>query len=601
MKKAAGKRAALALTVLLVTALCFGNPPASAITYAQPSPTVYSEKLTVSKGSPFEATFYFVQPDSTHKFNSITITVESSNDAISLKKKTFRYDADHNEINTKVDDTDYGDVDFSLTIPELYMKRVGDGAGTLKFTIYYDDDKSKTYVAQKTVFDPTGTSSTTEDQGKLVVQSYRLDHTPVKEGEKFTLTFTLKNTGSVVCDNIMAVLDTSTAEGVSINGVTDTQYINSLDTGATATISYPMTCLSKMATNNYAASLILSADELSKSITSKVFIPITGTKTDKDDTSTTASKPLIIIENYDYGGKAVMGGKEFNLAMRFKNTSAATQIENLKITISSVAGTDDKSVAGAFTPAKSSNTFFIPKVGPNSGFSEQIALIPKADATPNSYGVTVAFSYEAVLNNKRETIEATETISIPLTQSDRFEANEAELQGPIALGDSGQLNINYVNKGKSKIFNLSVKLEGNFTTGESNTYIGNVDSGVGDTFQATLNPTAEGTMNGKATFSYEDANGEIKNLVKEFSCEVIAAMDQGDGMSSEPAVPANAGASSPPLWIILAGAGGVAAAIIVFVIIHKKRKAKKLKLLEESDDYDDTPTNPVPPANEEKL
>ena len=558
MKKALRRRAALALTVLLVTAFCFGNPPASATTYAEPAPTVRSEKLTVSKGSPFQATFYFSNTNYSNG-DSITITIDSPNDAISLKKKTFVYDKmkGKEEIDTSDHEDEEGNsADFSLTIPELYMKRVGDGAGTLKFTIYYNDDKSKTYVAQKTVFDPTGTSSTTEDQGKLVVQSYRLDHTPVKEGEKFTLTFTLKNTGSVVCDNIMAVLDTSTAEGVSINGVTDTQYINSLDTGATATISYPMTCLSKMATNNYAASLILSADELSKSITSKVFIPVTGTKTDKDDTSTTASKPLIIIENYDYGGKAVMGGKEFNLAMRFKNTSSATQIENLKITISSVAGTDDKSVAGAFTPAKSSNTFFIPKVGPNSGFSEQIALIPKADATPNSYGVTVAFSYEAVLNNKRETIEATETISIPLTQSDRFEANEAELQGPIAMGDSGQLNINYVNKGKSKIFNLSVKLEGNFTTGESNTYIGNVDSGVGDTFQATLNPTAEGTMNGKATFSYEDANGEIKNLVKEFSCEVIAAAAQGEGMSSEPAVPANAGASSPPLWIILAGAGG---------------------------------------------
>ena len=603
MKKALRRRAALALTVLLVTAFCFGNPPASATTYAEPAPTVRSEKLTVSKGSPFQATFYFSNTNYSNG-DSITITIDSPNDAISLKKKTFVYDKmkGKEEIDTSDHEDEEGNsADFSLTIPELYMKRVGDGAGTLKFTIYYNDDKSKTYVAQKTVFDPTGTSSTTEDQGKLVVQSYRLDHTPVKEGEKFTLTFTLKNTGSVVCDNIMAVLDTSTAEGVSINGVTDTQYINSLDTGATATISYPMTCLSKMATNNYAASLILSADELSKSITSKVFIPVTGTKTDKDDTSTTASKPLIIIENYDYGGKAVMGGKEFNLAMRFKNTSSATQIENLKITISSVAGTDDKSVAGAFTPAKSSNTFFIPKVGPNSGFSEQIALIPKADATPNSYGVTVAFSYEAVLNNKRETIEATETISIPLTQYDRFDANEAELQGPIAMGDSGQLNINYVNKGKSKIFNLSVKLEGNFTTGESNTYIGNVDSGVGDTFQATLNPTAEGTMNGKATFSYEDANGEIKNLVKEFSCEVIAAAAQGEGMSSEPAVPANAGASSPPLWIILAGAGGVVAVIIVFVIIHKKRKAKKLKLLEESDDYDDTPANPVPPANEEKL
>ncbi len=602
MKRSGKQRISLILTVLLIAAFCFSSLPASGATYAEPAPTVLSDKLTVSKGSPFEATFYFLNTEYS-RGDSITITVDSPNDAISLKKKTFKYDSEHDEINTDLKDTDYDDADYSLTIPELYMKRIGDGAGTLKFTIYYDDDKSETYLAQKTIFDPNSTSSSdTEDQGKLVVQSYRLDHTPVKEGEKFNLTFTLKNTGSVVCDNIMAVLDTSTAEGVSINGVTDSQYINTLDTGTTATISYPMTCLSKMTTNNYVVSLILSADELDKSVTSKVFIPVTGTKTDKDET-TNESKPLIIIENYDYGGKAVMGGKEFNLAMRFKNTSANAQIENLKITVSSVAGDDDKSVAGAFTPAKSSNTFYIPKVGPNAVFAEQIALIPKADATPNSYGVSIAFNYEAVLDGKRETIEATETISIPLSQTDRFEANEAELQGPVSLGDSGQLNINYVNKGKSKIFNLSVKLDGNFTTGESNTYIGNVDSGVGDTFQATLNPAEEGTMTGTATFSYEDANGEIKNLVKEFSCEVMPAMGPGEGMDSEPAVPANAGASSPPLWGILAGIGGFIAGIIVLVTILKKRKAKKLKLLEQSDDYDDLPIEPTEagqPSNEEE-
>jgi len=151
------------------------------------------------------------------------------------------------------------------------------------------------------------------------------------------------------------------------------------------------------------------------------------------------------------------------------------------------------------------------------------------------------------------------------------------------------------------IFNLSVKLDGNFTTGESNTYIGNVDSGVGDTFQATLNPTEEGTLTGTATFSYEDANGEIKNLVKEFSCEVMPAMGPGEGIDSEPAVPANAGASSPPLWWILGGIGGLAAIIIVLVILLKKRKTKKLKQLEQSDDYDDLPIEAGQPFNEERL
>jgi len=580
----------LLLSLLMITAVCFCSLPVAAATI-EPDPVVQSEKQTVLKGSPFQATFDFVHNYLNQK---MTISVSSPNGAISLSKKTFTTD------NEEIDTTPQGDEVFSyrLTIPEKYMKRVGDGSGTLRFTItYYNNDNTRdTFTVQKTIFDPIGSGSTTEQDGKLSVQSYRVDHSPIKEGEKFNLIFTLKNNGTSACNNVMAVLDSSTAEGISISGVTDTQYISSIEAGATSTITYPMTSLSKMATNNYALSLILSADELSKAVSSKVFVPVTGTKTDKDDTAKpSASKPLIIIESYDYGGQPVTGGKEFNLTMHFKNTNTVTQIENLKITVSSVAGTDDKSVAGAFTPAKSSNTFFISKAGPGATFKEQIALIPKADATPNSYGVSIAFNYESVLDGKRETIEATETISIPLTQPDRFEANNADLQTPMYLGQPGQLNINYVNKGKSKIFNLSVKLEGNFTSGESNSYIGNIESGAGDSFQATLNPSTEGTLTGKATFSYEDANGTTKNVVKDFTCDVMPADTPTDGgvISEPPPVPEQGGTSSPwMIWLMIGGA--VIAAAIVFVIIHKKRKAKKLRMLEDNDDYDE------PTANEGK-
>jgi hypothetical protein len=596
----------LLLSMIMFTAVGLCGLPVSAATPVQPDPVVQSEKQTVLKGSPFAATFNFIHDNYTSRGSvyKIVINVSSSNTAISLGKKTFTYvsnPSDITELNPidKIGEDSYIFA-YQLVIPEKYLRRVGDGAGTFKFTINYYDANGKrldTFMVQKTVFDAIGTGSTTEQDGKLSVQSYRVDHSPIKEGEKFNLIVSLKNNGTAACNNVMAVLDASTAEGISINGVTDTQYISSIDAGATLTITYPMTCLSKMTTNNYALSLILSADELSKSISSKVFVPVTGTKADKEDTTKpNASKPLIIIESYDYGGKAVTGGKEFNLIMRFKNTNTATQIENLKITVSSVAGTDDKSVGGAFTPAKSSNTFFIAKAGPGSTFTEQIALIPKADATPNSYGVSIAFNYEAVLDGKREAVEATETISIPLTQPDRFEANAAELQTPMYFGQPGQLTINYVNKGKSKIFNLSVKLEGNFTSGESNSYIGNVDSGLGDSFQATLNPAAEGTLTGKATFSYEDANGTTKNVVKDFTCEVMPLDVPTDGgLISEPTgVPGKGGDSSSPwmIWLIIGGA--VVAAAVLFVIIHKKRKAKKLRLLEDTDDYDD------PTANEGK-
>ena len=48
------------------------------------------------------------------------------------------------------------------------------------------------------------------------------------------------------------------------------------------------------------------------------------------------------------------------------------------------------------------------------------------------------------------------------------------------LGDSVYLSANYVNQGKSTIYNLSAEVEGNFTALDgSSTYIGNVESGTG--------------------------------------------------------------------------------------------------------------------------
>lgn len=597
------------LAVLTVLALTLNTVPAASAKEDYPDPILICEKQTVVKGTPFGATFDFLQYNPSSEPSKIIVTVSSTNSSISLGKKTFKYERSGSNVDglilggipdatadTEFDNNGITDTGkyftYRLIIPEKYMKRTSDGAGTLKFSIsYYDNDGDKldTVSANKTVFDPSGTSSGSTDGARLSVSNFGLDHSPVKEGEKFRLTVTVKNTGNAVCGNASAVLDCSGAAGIGIDGVTDTKALGTLEPGAEAKLSYPMTCLPKMETGNYALSVKLSADEAPDSAP-KIYVPVTGTKTDKDDTGTVGeSKPQIIIASYDYGGTAVTGGKEFSLAMNVKNTGAA-KIENIKMTVSSETGTGDSkdSVAGgAFTPAKSSNTFFIPSLASGATIREVIDLLPLADATPQSYGISVSFKYEAIVDSKRQSLEAQETIAIPLTQPDRFEVNDATLDDPMFIGEGGQLSINYVNKGKSKIFNLSVKVEGNFTTTDGNSYIGNLDSGTGDSFQATLSPKEEGTLQGKATFSYEDANGTTKTVVKEFSGEVMSAQDASGELPSE-AVPADGAPSSPPwkIWVIAGSAllvVGLAAFLIVF---RKKRKAKKLRMLEESDDYD---------------
>lgn len=602
------------MLVLLSAMLASAVPAFAADKEYEPDPVVYSDKQTVSKNTPFEATFVFDHSDysSATSVERIDIDVSSVTSSISLGKKS--YTTDKNEIlwtndtdielPTSSEDEDSTRVDFGykLTIPEKYMKRVNDKVGTLRFKIsYYDKNNSKinSFTVQKTIFDPVGDGTSSDDEDEednpvLTVTSYSTDPASgIKEGDAFNLKVTVKNNSNVVCNNIVAAFDNANAPEIAMRGATDTLYIDSLPAQATATLTYPLVCSAKMETKSYPLSVKFTSSDLAAdaSVAPRMFIPVQGTKVSADEEeSSNSSVPQIIIESYDYGGMSVTGGTEFMLTMNFRNTSPNIAIENLKMTVSSAPDGDEGIVA--FTPSRSSNTFFIQNVKGGGSFQEKIALYPKVDAAPKSYGVTIDYTYEAVVDGIRKAdLKGTETISIPLTQPDRFEINQVDLFGPIYMGDQGQLSISYVNKGKSKIFNLAVDLEGNFTSEDMSTYIGNVESGTGDSFDASLTPMDVGTMAGTATFTYEDSNGETKEIKKEFSCDVIPLPTDMGGEVIGGDMPVDGdvtAAAGPPAWAIgLTVCGGVLLLIVILVFVRKKLKARKLRMLEAEDDYDD--------------
>lgn len=625
-----------ALCAAVVLNLAVLLPARADTSNARFDPIVVGDKQTVTNGSPFDIKLDFIQKDYTYNgndisdtnINKVTISVSSMNNSILVGKDKYTYYGDgytgssssvklsdpelqwnmmnQDDLESRISDSDPTHYfNYRLTIPEKYLRRSGNDAGMLKLEVnYYNNDKKlDTRTVQKTVFDPLASASSKANEGKLAVEGFSLDHSPIKEGEKFRLTLTVRNNGNTASSHVTAALDLSGAAGVSVDGQTDTKTVGTLNAGAEAPVTFPMICVSKMVTGNYPVGVKLAGDDAADASSPKIYIPVTGTKTDKETASSAVgdSKPQIIIESYDYGGKSVVGGQEFTLKLNVKNTGSVP-IGNIKMTVSSgeaeSGGTESGAAApvdtggGVFTPAKSSNTFFIPKLGAGAVVQEQIALLPKSDAAPKSYGVGVTFQYEAVVDEKRQTLQAQETVAIPLTQTDRFEVEDVQLQNPMIMGDSGQISIQYVNKGKSKIYNLSVAVKGNFTSADANTYIGNLESGAGDTLQAAVTPSAEGTLKGTATFSYEDATGKVKTIARNFSCEVQSAQPQGpngEGASDAEAVNGKPGAAPVNLIMILGIGGGVIVVLIALIIVLKKRKAKKLRKLEQMDDYDDEP------------
>ncbi len=433
----------------------------------------------------------------------------------------------------------------------------------------------------------TGMEEQTGGSGSLAVTNYKVDKSTVPAGDTFKLNVTVQNNTGKAVKGLQVKLDGLATEGITVNGGLDTKTIQNLASGASTTLTYNMATSKKLETGNQILTVNLKNGE--EETASKVFVPVKGTKTSSDENTEGVgmSKPQIIMQSYSFGESSVVGGQTFPLTLNVKNTSSVSAIENVKMTIESAP---DETTGGVFTPANSSNTFFIARVPAGGVFTESIDMLVKADAAPKSYGLQVKFSYEAVLDGKRESLEATETITVPVTQPDRFEVNEVELYSPIYLGDSPSISVQYVNQGKSTIFNLSVEATGeNFTTGETKSYIGNVESGASDSFDLSINPVDVGPLTGTLKFTYEDANGDTKEIIREFSAEVMPMdMPAIDDPGLEPMPEEPQGGFPMWAWILIGVGAAVVVAVVVIVVVVKV-KARKKRLLEENDEFDDIP------------
>lgn len=411
----------------------------------------------------------------------------------------------------------------------------------------------------------------------LMIESYTLSQNPVGGNTNFTLSVTVKNFTKKKVSG--AKLSIDNLDGVNFamqTGLVQYQLCD-VEANGTVTLKFPLKTGASVATGTSQLNLKLSYDTAGKTeeATAQAFIPV--------DAGSAGVAPNIIIQNYTYGGDVVMGGTVFPLALDILNTSADVGIRNLKITISGT--TNDQGAGSVFTPANSSNTFFIERLAARETKQITIDLLPKADAAPDSYGISVVFEYDYEGNASKSPAQATEKLSVPLQQEDRFSVNEPELQMQGFVGQSFPISASFVNKGKSKIYNLTIDLEGNFEKTSQAYYVGNVEAGSEDYYDSSVIPMEAGTMNGEIIFSYEDANGQTREVRKSFMVDV---MDSGipAGGDFEPGI-IDPGIVDPqgggfPWWgivlIVLAVGGGGTAA---FIILRKRKLAKKAALEDE--------------------
>lgn len=462
-------------------------------------------------------------------------------------------------------------------------------------TQYINVEYKYSYLAKKEYIQ----GSTTEKIIILAKCNKTVDETPLvrigkdniksdlKAGQKFSVNVWIKNVGKTTITN--PVVYFSTSDEMFLTGDSSSESIEDIKVGETKNIRVALkmgdTITSSVQTLNVG---LKYSYETEKAITQgstedKILIgSVVNKKKDEDEKTPNSATPNIIVKKYSYGDNQVVAGSEFELSIEFLNTSENKTAENIVMSLETEEG---------LSIASSSNSFYLKKLEPGGTHKEVIKMKALNIEKSTSPCITISFNYEYVDNKTRNSVDKNEKIAIPLYQPDRFEIIPVNQPEIINLGEETYISLNYVNKGKGQLNNVTATIETDMETLETVQNLGNFESGKSGNIDFIVIPQEIGEFDARVKITYENATG--KNIVREFPftfnveegiMPVYDDMEDYEEVTEEPQ-------NNFVWWIVGAVAGVLIVAVIITIVIIKLRKkrniAKQIEKWEKDDIFGD--------------
>lgn len=287
--------------------------------------------------------------------------------------------------------------------------------------------------------------------------------------------------------------------------------------------------------------------------------------------TTDPSTAILLLEGYTAEPAEIKAGDEFDLTLRIRNTSDKT-VTDVKSTLSEL----NKTVL----PVSGASSFFIEKVAPGEVVEQTVRL--KATASAGVDPVELTLSNAFVQDNTAKT--SSDTFVLPVTQVSNLSLDPPSFPIETYAGESFNLMMNLYNKGKSRLYNVSVYLDSDSMVADENYYAGNMESGSSKSYDVMVTPNADasGQISGDIVVTYEDAEGNVTEKRTPINLNVASYEDmygyyeEPDMMDDGMMVDAEPASQGIPFWVWILVAVGVAgaAAVVVVVIVRKRKKAQ---------------------------
>lgn len=292
--------------------------------------------------------------------------------------------------------------------------------------------------------------------------------------------------------------------------------------------------------------------------------------------------PNIIIGSYDIGAEQIAAGDAFDLNLELFNTSAATSVENLIMTVNA---------GGQINIYGGGNTFFYPAMAASGTIPETIPLKALATAETGTSSVNISLKYDYMNNGSLTTVTSEQTIFIPVYQPDKmtFEVNVPTYS--VYAGNDVYITTTYLNKGRSDISNVKAELVGDISALSTSKVIGTVVPGGNGSFDFIVTPYMGGDCEFTIKVTYEDAT--LTEVTKEIPVNFyVEEMDWGGGWEEpgweDPGFeePTEEG-GFPWIWLWIGIGVLVVGGIITIIVVKKHKKKKKSRLSEADIDWED--------------
>lgn len=532
---------------------------------------------------PFMITGYDVSSSSVAMGDEVTVTLylyrtDGRNDSISLIRSVDSFQGDSTYYpqapSAGKDGTTY-------TVNLKHLTYTGDDAKTLKFTIYYTNEKGEgayqdgsviirecvPYTEPKPEPEPT---PETIPAPRAVFNSDGMV-SAIAAGETKVITVYIQNAGTTAMRDPILTLKSSGS--LLIMGSQD-YMLDDIRAGRDTAVNVTVKALDKVESQMQTIDASLSfyyddGTQLTNGSASGSVNVLSAVSNDGQNDDIASPTPVVILSKYNYGGSSVAAGSGTNLSFSFTNTSKKLAIENVMVT---VTGGSDLMLNG------STNTFYFDSVAAGGSKSVTVPMKAAQLISASAQNVQIAVTYEYVDQNARKSGSATLSLSVPLYQPDRFELSEPKTSYTGYVGEETSLTIDYVNKGKSAISNVDATISGDIDSPTPYQRVGTIDGGKNGTIAFAVTPQLEGENQVKIVITYEDSNGNTKERVFEATVEAMAYEPADPGMDDPGMIDPEPASTFPWKYVIIA----VVAALIVLLIVLRIRKKKAKQKAEQA-------------------